>query len=65
VSWDQRFFDPIESAQTGTCLLLDIHLRGISGIELQRRLAASGSKCPVIFMMANDDEANWQDVGGQ
>jgi len=31
--------------------------RGISGIELQRRLAASGSKWPVIFMTANDDEA--------
>jgi CheY-like chemotaxis protein len=43
-------------AQTATCLLLDIHLGGISGIELQRRLAASGSKCPVIFMTANDDE---------
>jgi hypothetical protein len=27
------------------------------GIELQRRLVASGSKCPVIFMTANDDEA--------
>ncbi len=45
------------SAQMGTCLLLDIHLGGISGIELQRRLAASGTKCPVIFMTANDDEA--------
>jgi len=44
------------SAQTATCLLLDIHLGGISGIELQRRLAASGSKCPVIFMTANDDD---------
>jgi FixJ family two-component response regulator len=38
-------------------LLLDIHLGGISGIELQRRLAASGSKRPVIFMTANDDQA--------
>jgi FixJ family two-component response regulator len=28
----------------------------ISGIELQRRLAASGSKWPVIFMTASDDE---------
>jgi FixJ family two-component response regulator len=43
--------------QTATCLLLDIHLGGISGIELQRRLTASGSKCPVIFMTAIDDDA--------
>jgi len=34
------------SAQTATCLLLDIHLDGISGIELQRRLAASGIEVP-------------------
>ena len=46
-----------ESVQTASCLLLDIHLGGISGIELQRRLAASGSNRPVIFMTANDDEA--------
>jgi FixJ family two-component response regulator len=46
-----------DSVQSATCLLLDIHLGGISGIELQRRLAASGSKWPVIFMTANDDEA--------
>jgi FixJ family two-component response regulator len=45
-----------DSVQTATCLLLDIHLGGISGLELRRRLAASGSKCPVIFMTANDDE---------
>jgi len=46
-----------DSVQTATCLLLDIQLGGISGIELQRRLAASGSKWPVIFMTASDDEA--------
>ena len=50
------------STQTATCLLLDIHLGGISGIELQRRLAASGSKCPVIFMTANDNEATRDDA---
>jgi FixJ family two-component response regulator len=45
------------SAQTATCLLIDIHLCGMSGIELQRRLAASGLKRPVIFMTGNDNEA--------
>jgi FixJ family two-component response regulator len=42
---------------TASCMLLDIHLGGISGIELRRRLAASGSKCPIIFMTAIDDDA--------
>jgi FixJ family two-component response regulator len=44
------------------CLLLDIHLGGISGIELQRRLTASGSDLPVIFMTAIDDEATRQEA---
>jgi len=39
------------------CLLLDIHLTGMSGIELQRQLKASHSDVPVIFMTALDDEA--------
>jgi FixJ family two-component response regulator len=43
-----------DSVQTATCLLLDIHLGGLSGFELRRRLAASGSKCPVIFMTWSD-----------
>jgi FixJ family two-component response regulator len=50
------------STQTATCLLLDIHLGGISGIELHRRLATSGSKCPVIFMTANDNETTRNDA---
>jgi FixJ family two-component response regulator len=44
-------------AGIATCMLLDIHLGGISGIELRRRLAASGSRSPVIFMTAIDDDA--------
>ena len=39
------------------CLLLDIHLGGLSGIELRRQLKASNSKLPVIFMTAVEDEA--------
>jgi len=39
------------------CMVLDVHLGGISGIELQRRLRASGSTLPVIFITARDDEA--------
>ena len=39
------------------CMLVDVYLGGISGIELQRRLRASGSTIPVIFMTAHYDEA--------
>ena len=37
------------------CLVLDIQLGGISGIELQRRLVAVGNKTPVIFITGYDD----------
>jgi FixJ family two-component response regulator len=39
------------------CLVVDIHLGGMSGIELRHHLTASGCKLPVIFMTAFDDEA--------
>jgi FixJ family two-component response regulator len=39
------------------CLLLDIHLGGMSGIELRRHLRAAGCTLPVIFMTAFDDKA--------
>jgi len=44
------------AASEATCLVLDIHLGGISGLELWRRLAAAGSKLPVIFMTAVDSK---------
>ena len=37
------------------CLLVDIQLTGISGLELQRHLAAQGRRTPVIFITAHDD----------
>jgi FixJ family two-component response regulator len=38
------------------CMLVDVYLGGISGIELQRRLRASGSTLPVILMTARHNE---------
>ena len=37
------------------CLVLDIQLGGISGIELHRQLQASGSSTPVIYVTAHDE----------
>ena len=40
------------------CLILDVRLPGISGIELHRRLLAKGYGVPVIFITAHaSDEA--------
>jgi FixJ family two-component response regulator len=35
-------------------LLLDIHLGGLSGLDLQRRLSAEGRAIPVIIITASD-----------
>jgi len=37
------------------CLLLDVRLPGIGGVELQERLRKSGTKVPIIFMTAHGD----------
>ena len=39
-----------------TCLVVDIKLGNISGLDLVRRLAAAGFKLPVIFMTGCADE---------
>jgi FixJ family two-component response regulator len=38
------------------CAVLDICLPGISGLELQRRLAANGQSTPVIIITAQGDD---------
>ena len=52
----EEFLDSGETEQID-CLLLDIHLGGMSGIELRQQLNASRPALPVIFMTALDDEA--------
>ena len=37
------------------CMLLDIQLGGISGLELSHRLAAVNDDTPVVFITAHDD----------
>ena len=53
-----------DAANTAACFVLDIHLPGLSGFELQRRLAASDRKPRVIFITAHD-EASARDEAQQ
>jgi FixJ family two-component response regulator len=38
------------------CLVADIHMPGMSGLELYSRLVASGQAIPTILITARDDE---------
>jgi CheY-like chemotaxis protein len=40
------------------CLILDIRMPGIDGLELQRRLNVEECHVPVIFVTAHDDQTN-------
>jgi len=57
----EAFLDDV-ARHGAACFVFDIHLSGMSGIELRRRLAAAGCAVPVIFMTAFDDEATRQEA---
>jgi FixJ family two-component response regulator len=46
-----------DSAARTSCLVLDIHLGGMSGFDLQQHLVAAGMQIPTIFITAADDAA--------
>ena len=38
------------------CVITDLHMRGMSGADLQDRLIADGHRTPIIFMTAHFEE---------
>jgi FixJ family two-component response regulator len=58
--WKTRTFASAEEllesgASAGAAvLILDVHLPGMSGLELHRRLSAAGGAPPVVFITAQD-----------
>jgi FixJ family two-component response regulator len=42
-------------AQDTSCLILDVQMSGMSGLELQQRLADSGYRIPIIFISAHSN----------
>jgi FixJ family two-component response regulator len=63
-AWDYRveLYDSAEEfiraaiSSAASCLLVDIQLGDISGVELGRHLSASGFEFPIIFMTGSQDE---------
>jgi len=60
--YEAEFYESAEAFLAGVaaskayCLLVDIHLGGIGGIELGRGLASAGFKFPIIYMTGSPDE---------
>lgn len=54
-----------DQPENADCLLLDIRMPGMSGIELLRQLVANHSEVPVIFITAHEEEnERAQTLGG-
>jgi FixJ family two-component response regulator len=52
----QQFLDLLEAMPSyqPDCLILDVQMPGVNGLEVQDRLVASGNTIPVIFITAHD-----------
>ena len=50
----QEFLGSRRQAAIG-CLVLDVHMDGMSGFELQERLVSDRREIPIIFITAHDD----------
>ncbi|HEU4770278.1 MAG TPA: response regulator [Pyrinomonadaceae bacterium] len=52
----EEFLDSGRFEDNG-CLILDVNLPGISGIDLQQHLNDSGLEIPILFVSAQGDDA--------
>jgi len=57
----EEFLSSADQDNTG-CLILDVRMPGMSGLELQQHLAVAGELIPIIFITAHgsDEEARAQ-----
>ena len=46
-----------DSVDETQCLVLDIAMPGMSGLDLQQQLEQSGQRIPIVFMTAHKDQA--------
>jgi FixJ family two-component response regulator len=53
-------FLELANPDNAACLILDIHLGGISGIELMQDVLQAGAKIPVVLITGTDNERTRQ-----
>jgi FixJ family two-component response regulator len=51
----EAFLKPNQLHDTA-CLILDVRMLGMSGLELQRQLAATDCRIPIIFVTSHADD---------
>jgi FixJ family two-component response regulator len=51
-------FLELKSSRRASCLIVDIQLPGISGLELQGRLTTLEERVPIVFVTAHGTDAN-------
>jgi FixJ family two-component response regulator len=51
----QQLLDRLPGADTPGCILLDVQMPGLSGLELQNRLIECGSILPIVFVTGYAD----------
>jgi FixJ family two-component response regulator len=56
-----EFLDSLKH-QRPACVVLDLHMPGVSGFEVQSRLAQANDKLPLIFITGNHTEETRQRV---
>lgn len=49
-------FENYDGLERAICVVLDIQLNGISGIEIRHRMRDAGVAVPVIYMTASDND---------
>lgn len=50
----EEFLDS-DGRQDTACLILDVRLPGMSGVEMQRHLLDAGNQVPIVFVTAHGD----------
>ena len=51
----KEFIEAERDIQDSACLVLDVKMPGLSGLELQERLLLRGSAMPIVFITGHGD----------